>query len=107
MGSLEFSLYRNLMDRYADMSKGTESEHRINSMMEEVVHNLPDWPKDKIGRWVGYVQCILIEVEGVTTIKAERDYTRPLFHELYATQGHEIPASVEVPIWEQHLRNEK
>ena len=79
--NLEFFLYCNLERRYSEMAKGTASEKRVCDMMDAVVDNCKTWPKDKTGRWVGYVQCLLIEVEKVTTVKAERDYTRPLFHE--------------------------
>ena len=78
------------------MAKGCASENRINSMMEQVMLNCLTWPSDKTGRWVGYVQCLLIEVEKVTTINKERDFTRPLFHELYTTEGFAIPNSIEI-----------
>lgn len=93
---LEYKLYIHLENRYNEMAKGTKYENRINGMMEQVVDNFTTWPKDKTGRWVGYVQCILIEVLDVTTIIDERNFTRPLFHELYKSQGHSIPASVEI-----------
>ena len=90
------SLYTILQMRYTEMVKGCASENRINSMMQQVVLNCSTWPNDKTGRWVGYVQCLLIEVEKVTTINEERDFTRPLFHELYTTEGLDIPASIEI-----------
>jgi len=39
-------------------------------------------PVDKGNRWVGYVQGILI-AHGITTIDAERDFTRGLFEKHY------------------------
>ncbi len=38
-------------------------------------------PIVKISRWLGYVQGVLIE-RGLTTVEAERDWTRPLFRPL-------------------------
>jgi hypothetical protein len=78
------------------MAKGTDSEERVCGMMSAIVDNCKSWPKDKTGRWLGYVQCILIEVEKVTTIDAERDYTRPLFHTLYESQGYDIPPTIKI-----------
>ncbi len=89
-------LYLTLQERYAEMAKDLENENKINKMMRLVAENCLAWPDDKTGRWVGYVQCLLIEVEGVTTTKSERDFTRPLFHELYAASGISIPDSIEI-----------
>jgi hypothetical protein len=40
-----------------------------------------DVPLMKMSRWMGYVQCALIE-RGITTVQAERDWTRPFFRPL-------------------------
>lgn len=40
-----------------------------------------DVPLYKLNRWLGYVQCALIE-RHVTTVRIERDWTRPLFRPL-------------------------
>lgn len=93
---LERSLYINLLYRYEEMAEGTPSSQRVVKMMSEIVKNHRKWPKDKSGRWLGYVQAILIEVEGVTTVDAERDYTRPFFHELYKAQGYEVPETIDI-----------
>lgn len=63
-------------------------------MMKTALDNCINWPDDKLGRWTGHVHCLLIEVAKVTTIEAEREFTRPLFHKLYAALGKNIPASV-------------
>ncbi len=60
------------------------------------IENCVSWPGDKTGRWVGYSQCLLIEVEVVTTIDRERDFTRPLFHDLYRSQGVLPPDSLQI-----------
>ena len=92
------TLYTILLERYKELSKGCTfaNADKINDMMGLVVENCNTWPSDKTGRWVGYVQCLLIEVEQVTTVEEEREFTRPLFHALYKSQGLEIPGSVEV-----------
>ena len=94
--TIKVALYSTLQERYALMVRGSVVEDRVNSMMNHVVLNCLTWPNDKIGRWVGYAQCLLIEVANVTTIKAERDFTRPLFHKLYEEEHITIPDSVEV-----------
>lgn len=38
-------------------------------------------PVPKMCRWLGYIQGVLIE-NGLTSIEAERDWTRPLFEPL-------------------------
>jgi hypothetical protein len=38
-------------------------------------------PLMKLNRWLGYIQGVLIE-RGLTTVQAERDWTRPLFRHL-------------------------
>lgn len=38
-------------------------------------------PIPKLCRWLGYIQGCLIE-RGITTVTAERDWTRPLFRPL-------------------------
>jgi hypothetical protein len=38
-------------------------------------------PLMKISRWIGYIQGDLIK-RGITTVEAERDWTRPLFRPL-------------------------
>ncbi len=94
--SLAKEIHLDLQTRYSLMAMGTDSEKRVIDMMDMVVKNIDDWPKDKSGRWVGYVQCLLVEVEKVTTIDEERDYTRPMFHALYGEAGYDVPESVEV-----------
>lgn len=52
------------------------------------------WPIDKMSRWLGFIQGYVIS-KGYTTVQAERDYSRPLFHEAYKTEGIEIPETLE------------
>jgi len=89
-------LYVKLQERYLKLVKGLPSEDKVAKMMDKVVQNCTTWPSDKTGRWVGYVQCLLIEVEKVTTVEVERDFTRPLFHKMYDEQGINIPKSIKI-----------
>ena len=94
--TIKAALYTTLQERYALMASGSTVEDRVNTMMHHIALNCLTWPSDKTGRWLGYVQCLLIEVANVTTIKTERNFTRPLFHELYTAEKTTIPDSVEV-----------
>ena len=95
-GTTIHDVYELLAERYIDMAKGTGSDAKIAAMMEAVVVNCVVWPADKTGRWLGYVQCLLIEVEKVTTVEVERNFTRPLFHHMYDVCGIKIPESIDI-----------
>jgi len=85
-----------LRARYEALIRGTKSAPRVVQMLAAINVNVNVWPPDKTGRWLGYVQCLLIEVEGVTTVAEERDFTRPLFHKYYTDLGLCPPPSFEV-----------
>jgi hypothetical protein len=52
--------------------------------------NIDVWPIDKLSRWLGYVQGILV-YHKIIRVNDERDFSRPLFHEAYERDGIEIP----------------
>ena len=56
------------------------SATHLRWMCREALAN-PGWPIDKLSRWLGFVQAILI-INGKTTVDIERDRTRPLFTEV-------------------------
>lgn len=87
-------IYQTLHSRYVLLAKGTIVETRVTGMMQAILDNCYTWPPDKTGRWTGYVQCLLIEIAGVTTIENERDFTRPFFHRLYSESGYDIPDTI-------------
>lgn len=87
-------VYQLLFHRYTEMAKNTGFDAKVSSMMSAILGHCLDWPPDKTGRWLGYVQAILIEVVSVTTIEKERNFTRPLFHSIYESRGFPIPASL-------------
>ena len=93
---LERTFYSEMYNRYIAMASGTDSAERIFKMLDAIMENLFVWPKDKTGRWVGYVQAILIEVEHKTTTKEERDWSRPYFHMIYKAQGYPVPKTIEI-----------
>jgi hypothetical protein len=51
----------------------------------EVVDNAESYPFDKLCRWLGFVQGLLAS-KSMINVDRERDYTRPLFHELYGEE---------------------
>jgi hypothetical protein len=59
----------------------TLSKTRKNSkaweMMVTTRNNINEWSNSKIGRWVGYAQCLLV-AEGVTTIDTLREDIRTI-----------------------------
>ena len=91
----------DLFQRYMLMAVGTESQLKIARMLVSMRNKASYWPVDKLNRWLGYVQCLLIEVEGKTTTFDEREYTRGMFHSYYKEHGIEIPASTD--IMEDHM----
>jgi len=48
---------------------------------EALERTLERHPIAKLCRWLGYIQGVLIE-RGLTTVRAERDWTRPYFRPL-------------------------
>ena len=76
-----------LAHRCMDMlPKGTKAYN----LAEAIILNQNNLPIDKLSRWLGFVQATCI-FEGYTTIDAERDFSRPLFHEAYTEMGIDIP----------------
>jgi len=62
-------------------------------MCEKIIENSWDWPYDKTGRWIGFIQGILA-AQGLLNIQAERDFTRPMFHEEYERRGVRPPQTL-------------
>lgn len=74
-----------IRDYYAAIYKCVERYRAMAVDRQDLLSFLdeftPEVPLVKLSRWLGYVQGILIE-RGKTTVKAERDWTRPLFRPL-------------------------
>ena len=71
-----------------------EKKSRCLKMVNVLLDN-PDWPDLKIGGWLEHIITICIEA-GITTIDAERDFSRPIKHAYYARQGFVIPVTIDV-----------
>jgi hypothetical protein len=75
-----FKRYRDvLVDKTFDGPDQTGSDH-LRWMCETAIDALENetYPLDKMSRWLGFVQGVLI-MQGITTVNTERDYSRPLF----------------------------
>lgn len=64
-------------------------------MLDQIVINETTWPLDKTGRWLGFTQGVMA-AQGLIDVDAERDYSRPLFHAYYKSQGKEIPETLSI-----------
>lgn len=64
-------------------------------LCKTAIQKIETLPIDKLSRWLGYVQGVAIE-RGLSTVKNERDFSRPLFHKAYTFEGTEIPKSVDI-----------
>ena len=82
---------KECFQRYSSFALDTASKELIN----EAIKNSQTLPIDKLSRWLGYIQGVLIERK-LTTIQEERDFSRPLFHKAYENEGIEIPKSINV-----------
>lgn len=65
-------------------------------MLDQIKKNADTWPSDKLNRWLGFVQGILV-LHGITTVEDERKRTRPIFHTLYHREGTIPPTSIDKP----------
>ncbi|WP_299945268.1 helix-turn-helix transcriptional regulator [uncultured Ruegeria sp.] len=77
-------------------------------MCQQIIDRQHSWPKDKIGRWLGFVQGVLA-AQHLINVEEERNLSRPLFHAEYKEQGEPLPTSP-APIWQEfgeRLRNER
>jgi hypothetical protein len=84
-------LYRDALLKCADRYLGMATPGGdLYEFLEEFHHKIDGEPYGrftergdpnpllKLNRWLGYIQGVLIE-SGITTVEAERDWTRPLF----------------------------
>lgn len=76
-----------------NVPKGMERDH-LRWMVNEALKHFMTWPIDKTSRWVGFIQAAMV-LHGLTTVKAERDFSRPLFHAAYQRMGLSVPATAE------------
>jgi hypothetical protein len=77
-----------------DTSKSSPSN--LYWMTQKCMEEIYNWPIDKLSRWLGFIQGCLA-CKGLIDVDAEREYTRPYFHEAYAALGLETPKTSEKP----------
>lgn len=59
-------------------------------MCRTALAEMDAYPIDKLSRWLGFVQGVLV-MHGLVHVDEERDFSRPLFHAAYAAEGMDIP----------------
>jgi len=82
-----------LVNRYIKMI-GQKDQH-LRNMCLTLVNKMEEWPIDKSSRWLGFIQCGVINLK-LTTVKNERDFSRPLFHKAYTNENTVIPQVMDV-----------
>ena len=78
-----------------DLGDAKNESQKIYLMLMTIKESAQDWPDDKSSRWLGYCQYFMIN-NGYTTVKNEREYSRPMFHDAYAKMGIRKPESVQI-----------
>lgn len=83
-----------LLDRIPAGSHGGISYDAMHSMMLAAIVDIEKMPIDKVSRWVGYVQGVLI-AHGHLDTTEERNRTRPFFHAAYRASDIPIPPTLD------------
>lgn len=94
---MNIEILTNLCKRLEEKNnclENNEDKIRISKMLETLIQN-HDWPDLKIGKWLGYIEGILI-ANNVTSVNEERDFTREFYHAHYMNNGIEIPKTTDV-----------
>ncbi|QIW91219.1 hypothetical protein COHAPHLL_00383 [Vibrio phage V09] len=71
-----------------------EKRDRCLSMIDVLLAN-SHWPDLKIGGWLEHIITVCIE-NGITTIDAEREFSRPIKHAYYRSIGLEPPVTIDL-----------
>ena len=66
------------VERYKEIANNSEGCQDLLKFLSEFNTQIP---LNKLNRWLGYVQGVLIE-RGFTDVETERNWTRPLFRPL-------------------------
>lgn len=94
---MNIEILTNLCKRLEDKNsylKDLEQKERIARMLKVLLDN-HNWPDLKIGKWLGYIEGILI-ANNAASINEERDFTRKLYHQHYIDNGIAIPTTTDV-----------
>jgi hypothetical protein len=91
-----FARYLEVIEA-GEMVEGDEtSPAHLAWMCLTALHNASEMPIDKLSRWLGFIQGILV-VRGQISVSDERDFSRPLFHSAYEAEGIETPSTLQRP----------
>lgn len=79
-----------MFDRYKEILQKnpfTSSIDKCDSdsllkLAEVAIKEIDSLPIDKLNRWLGFTQGVLV-ANGLVTVDSERDYSRPLFSKAY------------------------
>lgn len=88
----EIEMFQELFDYYFDIIRDMNSDNldfaddcnkdSLIRLVVEAKENTSKYPAHKLHRWLGFIQGILIST-GEVTVSGEREYTRPIFHNVY------------------------
>jgi hypothetical protein len=73
--------------------QGGHDLHDLN--MCRILEENPQWPVDKVSRWLGYIQRGMIDNKW-TSVEEERNFSRRLFHQAYKEMDIDIPETTTV-----------
>lgn len=94
-----FRHYRDVLEGVPDDVEDPDRPNGIRNirwMCDAAALTPPTYPIDKLSRWLGFVQAVMVEHK-LTTVKAERDRSRKLFHAAYANEKIDIPPTINMP----------
>ena len=89
-----FKRYNTLAQQNQDKIKDGHA-HTIMQMGIKAIGSPDDFTAEKMSRWLGFVQGILF-ANGIISIDAERDYSRPILHKAYLDSKIDIPKSIDI-----------
>lgn len=95
--NMDMEALKPLCDRAVVLSNKLvckEKRSRCLSMVAVLLEN-SQWPDLKIGGWLEHIVTVCIE-NGLTTIDAEREFSRPIKHAYYKRIGFDIPETLDV-----------
>jgi hypothetical protein len=84
--SVLFKRYSELAEKHASKLEGLAERCQSKSLValcNEAIENGSTYPFDKMNRWLGFAQGVLAAT-GIIDVDAEREFTRPLLHQLHA-----------------------
>jgi len=70
--NLALSLKSTLIYKTLYVSPSKVSDEHLHFMLDSIIDNVYIWEEDKINRWIGFVQGVMV-AHGFTTIDEERE----------------------------------